>query len=70
MLGQEGIAKDIATEVASQVWHKMKSKDIRDCIKIAHLAKTKPEVSWIVETLQRYSKTPNLTDKNNNLSSK
>jgi Holliday junction DNA helicase RuvB len=70
MLGQEGIAKDIATEVASQVWHKMKSKDIRDCIKIAHLAKTKADVNWIVETLQRYSKTPNLTDKNNNLSRK
>ncbi|MDW0152825.1 MAG: hypothetical protein QOK85_08935, partial [Nitrososphaeraceae archaeon] len=61
--GQEGIAKDIATEVASQVWNKMKSKDIRDCIKIAHLAKSKPDVNWIVETLQRYSKTSNLTDK-------
>lgn len=70
MLGQEGLAKDIATEVASQVWHKMKSKDIRDCIKIAHLAKTKTDVNWIVETLQRYSKTPYLTDKNNKLASK
>jgi Holliday junction DNA helicase RuvB len=67
MLGQEDIAIDIATEVASQVWHKMKSKDIRDCIKIAHLAKTKADVIWIVETLQRYGKTSILTDKNNNL---
>jgi len=57
MLGQEGIGKEIAAEVASQVWHKMKSKDIRDCIKIAHLARSKTDVSWIVGTIQKYSKT-------------
>jgi Holliday junction DNA helicase RuvB len=56
MLSQEGIVSDIAAEVASQVWHKMKSKDIRDCIKIAHLAKSKHDVNWIVETIQKYSK--------------
>lgn len=55
MLAQEGIAKDVANEVAAQVWHKMKSKDIRDCIKIAHLAKTKNDVNWIVETLLKYN---------------
>lgn len=66
MLGQEGIGKDIAAEVASQVWHKMKSKDIRDCIKIAHLARSKPGVSWIVETIQKYSKASSFTAKSNN----
>ena len=66
MLGQEGIGKDIAAEVASQVWHKMKSKDIRDCIKIAHLARSKPDVSWIVETIQKYSKASSFTAKSNN----
>ena len=66
MLGQEGIGRDIAAEVASQVWHKMKSKDIRDCIKIAHLAKSKHDVNWIVETLQKYSKTSGFTAKSNN----
>jgi Holliday junction DNA helicase RuvB len=60
MLGQEGIGKEIAAEVASQVWHKMKSKDIRDCIKIAHLARSKTDVSWIVGTIQKYSKTSSL----------
>ena len=63
MLGQEGIAKDIANEVATQVWHNMRSKDIRDCIKIAHLAKTKDDVIWIVETLLRYNKTSNTYEK-------
>lgn len=63
MLGQEGIAKDIANEVATQVWHNMRSKDIRDCIKIAHLAKTKDDVIWIVKTLLRYNKTSNTSEK-------
>lgn len=63
MLGQEGVAKDIADEVATLVWHKMKSKDIRDCIKIAHLVKTKDDINWIVETLIKYSKTSNTTEK-------
>lgn len=63
MLGQEGIVRDIAAEVASQVWHKMKSKDIRDCIKIAHLAKSKHDVNWIVETIQKYSKASSYTAK-------
>ena len=66
MLGQEGIGRDIAAEVASQVWHKMKSKDIRDCIKIAHLARSKPDVNWIVETIQKYSKASSFTAKSNN----
>lgn len=63
MLGQEGISKDIAKEVSTQVWHKMRSKDIRDCIKIAHLAKTNDDVNWIVETLLRYNKKSNITEK-------
>jgi Holliday junction DNA helicase RuvB len=57
MLAQEGIAKDVTNEVATQVWHKMGSKDIRDCIKIAHLAKTKDDVKWIVETVLKYNNT-------------
>ena len=66
MLGQEGIGRDIAAEVASQVWHKMKSKDIRNCIKIAHLARSKLDVNWIVETIQKYSKASSFTAKSNN----
>jgi hypothetical protein len=34
----------------------MKSKDIRDCIKIGHLAKNKEEVQWLIETLKNYRK--------------
>jgi Holliday junction DNA helicase RuvB len=54
MLSHQGISKEIATPVAEAVLTKMKSKDIRDCIKIGHLAKTEDDVNWIVETLKRY----------------
>jgi replication-associated recombination protein RarA len=54
----EGISEDIATEVADVVWTKLKSKDIRDCVKIANLAKTKEDVKWVVETMKNYSRRP------------
>src|SRR6188472_3033065 len=54
MLSHQGISKEIASPVADAVWSKMKSKDIRDCIKIAHLAKSKDDVNWIVETLKKF----------------
>ena len=54
----EGISEDIAAEVADVVWTRLKSRDIRDCIKIANLAKTKGDVKWIVETMRNYSRKP------------
>lgn len=54
----EGIAVDIAAEVADVVWTKLKSRDIRDCVKIANLAKTKEDVKWVVETMRNYSRKP------------
>jgi Holliday junction DNA helicase RuvB len=54
LLCREGISREIAIVTAETVWSKMKSKDIRDCIKIGHLAKTKDDVSWIAETLKNY----------------
>ena len=56
ILGREGVSIEIATAVADAVWSRMKSKDIRDCLKIGHLAKTKDDVNWIVETLKNYKK--------------
>jgi DNA polymerase III delta prime subunit len=54
----EGISEDIAAEVADVVWTKLKSRDIRDCIKIANLATNKGDVKWIVETMRNYSRKP------------
>lgn len=54
LLSREGISREIAIATAETVWSKMKSKDIRDCVKIGHLAKTKDDVDWIAETLKNY----------------
>ena len=54
LLCREGISREIAVATAETVWSKMKSKDIRDCVKIGHLAKTKDDVNWIAETLRNY----------------
>jgi holliday junction DNA helicase RuvB len=54
ILAQEGISSEIATACADAVWLKMKSKDIRDCIKIGRLSKMKEDVDWIASTLKNY----------------
>ena len=54
LLEREGISNEIANEVANAVWLRMKSRDIRDCIKIGHLARTKEDVGWIIETIRSY----------------
>jgi Holliday junction DNA helicase RuvB len=54
ILGCEGVTPDVATAIAEAVWTKLKSKDIRDCIKIGRLAKTKEDVEWITQTLRAY----------------
>ena len=54
LLSREGIPPEIAVATAEGVWSKMKSKDIRDCIKIGHLAKSKDDVNWIIGTLNNY----------------
>lgn len=54
MLANEGIGSQLAVKIANAVWWKMKSKDIRDCLKIGRLAKNDEDVNWIVDTLKRY----------------
>src|SRR3712207_1137729 len=54
ILGREGVTSDIAAAIAEAVWTKLKSKDIRDCIKIGRLAKSKEDVEWIAQTLRAY----------------
>jgi MoxR-like ATPase len=56
MLNLEGVAEEIAASIADAVWNKLKSKDIRDCVKIAHLVKNNEEIDWLVETLKNYRK--------------
>lgn len=54
ILAREGVAPDVSAAIAEAVWTKLKSKDIRDCIKLGRLAKTVADVEWIAQTLRNY----------------
>jgi replication-associated recombination protein RarA len=54
ILSREGVQPDVASVIAGAVWTILKSKDIRDCIKLGRLAKTKEDVEWIAQTLKTY----------------
>lgn len=56
ILIKNDVAFDVANEISHVVWNKLKSRDIRDCIKIARLAKTIEDVEWIAKTLKQYRK--------------
>ncbi|TLX86389.1 MAG: AAA family ATPase [Thaumarchaeota archaeon] len=46
----------ISEKIGYSVWNKMKSKDIRDVIKIAKLVKTSSDVDWLIEVQNKYRK--------------
>lgn len=56
LLASEGVAPDIATAIADAVWNTLKSKDIRDCVKLGRLAKSREDVGWIAQTMRNYKK--------------
>ncbi len=54
ILSRDGVAPEVASAIANVVWTKLKSKDIRDCIKIGRLAKSAADVDWLAQTLRNY----------------
>lgn len=54
ILSREGVPSDVGEAIANAVWTKLKSRDIRDCIKLGRLAKTKADVEWIAQTMKTY----------------
>jgi Holliday junction DNA helicase RuvB len=54
ILSREGVPAETANAIADAVWNKLRSKDIRDCIKIGRLAKSRQDVEWIARTMRTY----------------
>lgn len=47
--------ENISEKISYSVWNHMNSKDIRDAIRIAKLAKTTSDVNWLVNVKMKYS---------------
>jgi Holliday junction DNA helicase RuvB len=47
---------NISDKIGYSVWNRMKSKDIRDVIKIAKLVKSSGDVDWIIDVQVKYGK--------------
>ena len=48
------IESEISEQIANKVWNELKSRDIRDCIKIGRLSKNIDEVKLIIGTMKQY----------------
>ena len=55
LLGRRyNVKMDLAIVIASEVWHKMATPNIRQCLKIAKMTKKKDDVQWLIDTLKKY----------------
>ncbi len=54
ILAREGVPAEMGTAIADAVWNRLKSRDIRDCIKLGRLAKSPQDVEWLAQTLRAY----------------
>jgi Holliday junction DNA helicase RuvB len=60
-----GHSNQVADEIASAVWNEMNSKDVRDILSIAKLARSIDDVSWLVQTFKKYGRIPREIDDSN-----
>ena len=52
---EEGVDRDIALLIADGVYNRLKSSNIRECVRIARLARNDPtQVNRIVDTFAKY----------------
>ena len=52
---QEGVDRDIALLIADSVYNRLKSTNIRECVRIARLSRNEPaQVNRIVDTFAKY----------------
>ena len=55
LLSKKYIHQKIIDEVVSAVWNNIKSKNIRDCIKIAQMAKSVDDILFLVKIYEKYN---------------
>jgi replication-associated recombination protein RarA len=55
-------SNQVANEIAEAVWNEMNSKDIRNVLSIGKLVHTIEDVSWLVQTFDKYGRIPGPVD--------
>ena len=55
LLSKKNFNQDIIDEVVYAVWYNIKSKNIRDCIKIAQMAKSVNDILFLVKIYEKYN---------------
>ena len=56
--GEEGVGRDVALLIADGVFNRLKSSNIRECVRIARLARNdSTQVNRIIDTFAKYGKT-------------
>jgi Holliday junction DNA helicase RuvB len=55
LLSQKNLNQKIIDEVVYAVWYNIKSKNIRDCIKIAQMAKSVDDILFLVNIYNKYN---------------
>ena len=55
LLSKKNLNQKIIDEVVYAVWHNIKSKNIRDCIKIAQMAKSVDDILFLVKIYEKYN---------------
>jgi Holliday junction DNA helicase RuvB len=55
-LTKEHVGESIARVIAEKVWNELGSRDIRDIIKVARLARNPEEIPFVIEMLNRKNK--------------
>ena len=54
LIKQHKVEEEIAKATAHMVWNKMRSTNIRDCVRIGRMAKSVQDLDFIIDTLRRY----------------
>jgi hypothetical protein len=55
LLSKKNLNQKIIDEVVYAVWYNIKSKNIRDCIKIAQMAKSVDDILFLVKIYEKYN---------------
>jgi replication-associated recombination protein RarA len=59
LLGKRlGHSSQVADEIAAAVWNDMNNKDVRNVLAIAKLVHDIDDVSWLVQTYEKYGRIP------------